>query len=142
MNGNAIDPSEGGDDLVTVLTCASEFEAETKIIVLKEAGIEAFSFGAVHGALPLSLKALQVPVQVRAGDADRARAVLAENKIESAGVDWDSVDVGEREDDLPLRKPGRMPLLARIGFVLAMIVLATMLAGIAWSAVLAIMSKW
>ncbi len=131
-----------GDDLVTVVTCASEFEAATKAAVLEEAGIEAFTFGAVHASLPLPTKFLQVPVQVRAAALDRAKAALAENKVESASVDWDSVDVGEREDTLPLRKPRRMPLPARIGFVLAMIVLATMLLGIVWSAVIAIVSKW
>jgi hypothetical protein len=130
------------DDLVTVLMCATEFEAATRVAVLNEAGIEAFSFGGVQAALPLQAKFLQVPVQVRAGDFDRAKAVLEENTIVSASVDWDSVDVGEREDHLPLHAPGRMPWPARIGFVLAMVVLATMLAGIAWSAVVAVLSKW
>jgi hypothetical protein len=128
---------------VTVLTCGSEFEAATRVAVLNEAGIEAFAFGNAQAALPLNtLKVLRVPVQVRAADADRARAVLEENAAESSSIDWGSVDVGEREDSLPLRAPGRMPWPARIGFVLAMIVLITMLLGIALSAVIAIFSKW
>lgn len=136
------DHGSGGDDLVTVVSCATEFEAATKVAVLEDAGIDAFVFGIAHSSLPLGQKFLAVPVQVRAADLERAKAVLSENKVESASVDWDSVDIGEREDELPLRKPGRMPLPAKIGFALAMFILATMLIGIVWSAFAAMLSKW
>jgi hypothetical protein len=79
---------------------------------------------------------------VRAADLERAKAALSENTIESASVDWDSVDIGEREDELPLRPPGRMPWPAKIGFALAMFILATMLIGIVWSAIVAMFSSW
>lgn len=130
------------DDLVTVVSCSSEFEAATKVAVLEEAGIDAFVFGSSHAALPLSQRFLAVPVQIRAGDLERARAVLNENQRDSPSIDWDSVDVGERDDDLPLREPGKMPWPAKVGFALAMIVLASMIAGVLWGAILAIVSRW
>lgn len=126
----------GSNDLVTVFTYASEFEAQTKAAVLHEAGIDAFVFGSVYGTLPLATKFLRVPLQVRAADVERARAVLVESKIEAASVDWDSVDLGERDDRLPLHKPGRMIWPARVGFVLAMFILVTFLAGFVWSLIL------
>ena len=43
-------------------------------------------------------------------------------------LDWDEVDVGERDDDLPLTPVNRMPLLARIGFAVAVAVLILTLA--------------
>jgi hypothetical protein len=128
------DAASAGDDLVTVVSCMTEFEAASKVAVLEDAGIEAWTFGAHHSALPLSQRFLGVPVQVRAADLNRARTALDENLTDSPSIDWDSVDIGEREDSLPLNPPGRMPLPARIGFVLAMIILAITLAGLAWSA--------
>ena len=68
----------------------------------------------------------------RAADVDRAKAALAENKIQAASVDWDSVDVGAREDALPLHKPGRMPWLIRAGFLVAVLAIVLMLACFAY----------
>ena len=135
-------PPDPGDDLVTVVTCPTEFEASTKVAVLEEAGIDAFVFGAVHAALPLGQKLLAVPVQVRAADLEQAKAALSENRANAPSIDWDSVDIGEREDNLPLGQPGRMPWPAKIGFALAMIVLGVMLAGVAWGAFGAMFSRW
>lgn len=135
-------PLDPGDDLKTVVSCMTEFEAATKVAVLEEAGIDAFIFGAAHSALPLNQKFLSVPVQVRASDLERARAALCENSADAPSIDWDSVDLGERDDDLPLRAPGRMPWPARIGLILAMFILATMLVGIGWGAIQAIFSRW
>ncbi len=140
--GAADEGGNAGDDLVTVISCATEFEAATKVAVLEEAGISAFVFGSAHSALPLSQKFLAVPVQVRAADLERARIVLSENHRDSPSIDWDSVDIGEREDDLPLNAPGRMPWPAKVGFVLAMIVLGTMILGVIWGAIVAVVSRW
>ena len=63
-----------------------------------------------------------MPVQVRRADLERARAALEKNTSDSVDLDWDEVDVGEREDHLPLTPVNRMPLLARIGFALAVAV--------------------
>lgn len=131
-----------GDDLVTVVSCATEFEAATWVAVLEEAGIDGFVFGGAQAALPLGQKFLAVPVQVRAADLERARAALNDNRADAPSIDWDGVDIGEREDDLPLRTPGRMPLPAKIGFALALIILAMTLTSIAWGAVAALFSAW
>jgi hypothetical protein len=120
------------DDLVTVTTCATEFEAQTKAAVLREADIDAVVFAAAHAALPLGGKFFGVPVQVRAADVDRAKAALAENKIQAASVDWDSVDIGVREDALPLHEPGRMPWLIRAGFLVAVLAIVLTLACFAY----------
>jgi hypothetical protein len=139
-------PSDGqrtsDDDLVTVVTCATEFEAATKVAVLQDAGIESFAFGAAHAALPLQARFLQVPVQVRAADLERAQAILDDNRRDAPSIDWDRVDVGERDDALPLRASGHMPWPAKIGFALAMLVLAVMVASVAWSAIAAIATRW
>lgn len=125
----------GDDDLVTVTSCASEFEAATKVAVLQDAGIEAFAFGSVHASLPLGQKFLSVPVQVRLADVERARAALDDNRKNAPSIDWDSVDVGEREDALPLKPVGRMPLAALVGYLTAIVfILVTVIMIIWWLA--------
>jgi hypothetical protein len=71
-------------------------------------------------------------VQVRAADLERAKATLSENKVEAASIDWDSVDIGEREDELPLSAPGRMPWLAMIGWLVAVAGLVAGLVLVIW----------
>ncbi|UCD74405.1 MAG: hypothetical protein JSV91_11510 [Phycisphaerales bacterium] len=115
------------DDLQTVATAKSEFEAHAVIAVLKEAGIEAFAFGYVKQALPLDLKFTDVPVQVRAGDFQRARAELRQNISDSVDLDWDEIDVGEREDNLPLASQRRLPSPMRAAIVIGGIILLAVL---------------
>ncbi len=110
------------DALATLRTVGSEFEAHTLVAVLREEGIEAHAFGAMHASLPLGQRRFGVPVQVRRADLERARAALEKNTSDSVDLDWDEVDVGEREDHLPLTPVNRMPLLARIGFAVAIAV--------------------
>ncbi len=110
------------DALATLRTVGSEFEAHTLVAVLREEGIEAHAFAALHASLPLGQRRFGVPVQVRRADLERARAALKKNASDSVDLDWDEVDVGEREDHLPLTPVNRMPLLARIGFAVAVAV--------------------
>ncbi len=110
------------DALETLRTVNSEFEAHTLVAVLREEGIEAHVFAAMHASLPLGQRRFGVPVQVRRADLERARAALEKNATDSVDLDWDEVDVGEREDQLPLTPVNRMPLLARIGFAVAVAV--------------------
>ena len=107
------------DKLTTLLEARSEFEANMAVAVLAEAGIEAFAFGEAYGALPLNARFMRVPVQVRASELAQAKAALSQNISDSVDLDWDEVDVGQREDALPLSTPGRMPLAARIAFAVA-----------------------
>ncbi len=110
------------DALETLRTVGSEFEAHTLVAVLREEGIEAHAFAAMHASLPLGQRHFGVPVQVRRADLERARTALEKNATDSVDLDWDEVDVGEREDHLPLTPVNRMPLLARIGFAVAVAV--------------------
>ena len=122
------------DALETLRTVSSEFEAHTLVAVLREEGIEAHAFGARHASLPLGQRHFAVTVHVRRADLERARAALEKNATDSVDLDWDEVDVGEREDDLPLTPVNRMPLLARIGFAVAVAVVVLTVAAkmISW----------
>ncbi len=120
--------TQNPENLVTVTSTPTEFEAHTIVAVLREEGIEAFAFGTFGGSLPLGGVFTSVPVQVRQSDLQRARLALRQNVADSVDLDWDEVDVGERKDELPLRPVGQMPLLAKVAFtVAAMLILLTLL---------------
>ena len=111
------------DDLQTVTTAKSECEAHAIIAVLAEAGIEAFAFGYVTQALPLDMKFTNVPVQVRAGDYERAKAELRQNVSDSVDLDWDDIDVGEREDKVPLSSQRKLSPAVRAVIVIGGVIL-------------------
>jgi hypothetical protein len=114
---------EDPDDLVTIITTETEFEAQTLALVLRNAGIEAVTFGSSFSALPVQQHWNRVPLQVRRRDAERARARLIVVKQESIDIDWDSVDIGEREDRHPLTPIGHVPALARVGLVVGILLI-------------------
>ncbi|MDY7109177.1 MAG: DUF2007 domain-containing protein [Planctomycetota bacterium] len=118
------------DELATLLRAHTPFEAHTLAAVLADAGIEAFVFDSAYAGFGLSLVPGKggVPLQVRRGDVEQARRVIRENASDSIDIDWAEVDVGERADTLPLHRPDRMPMLARLAFAVTVLVL---LAGLA-----------
>jgi hypothetical protein len=117
------------DALVTLVRAQTDFEANIIVSILTDAGIKAVAFGGAYGALPMNVRFMRVPVQVRAADVEAAQAALQANVSDSIDLDWDEVDVGEREDELPLSTPGRMPVAAKIAFALALLLIfGTMLA--------------
>jgi hypothetical protein len=121
------------DEAATLLTVQSAFEAHTIVAVLKSAGIPARAFDAEDAGFGPSFRPATrgVPVQVPVADLQRAREVVEAGVSESVDIDWDAVDLGTREDNLPLREPGRMPILARIAFYLALLlVLVAVIAGV------------
>jgi hypothetical protein len=120
----SVDDLKNPNYLVTLVTKPTEFEAHALVAVLREAGIEAFVFGGLHALLPLSEMVTPVPVQVRRADLEAARAAMEQNVADSVDLDWNLVDVGQRIDNVPLTTRSGMPLLARIGFGMALIVLA------------------
>ena len=106
------------DRMVTLTTAATEYAANITVVVLADAGIEAKAFGGLATVLPGvyggAPSVFGVPVQVRARDFEEARQVLSANKRDSIDIDWDAVDVGEREDDSPLTPVGHTPIAATI----------------------------
>ena len=113
-----VDPAK----LVPAVLADGEFAAETKAEVLRAEGIDAFVFAAERswtGGLGLPGINQQVPVLVKREDVERARKILEQRIEDSVDLDWDEVDVGEREDKLPLHEVGRMPLPARVGLAVA-----------------------
>ena len=124
---------ESADALTTLLTVQSAFEANTIVAVLQDAGIDAVAFDAEDAGFGPTFRpeVRGVPVQVPRCDLERAREAVEAGVSASVDIDWDAIDIGVREDDLPLREPGRMPLLARIAFVIAvLLVLAGLIAGV------------
>lgn len=151
--------SGSDDDLVTVTTANTEFHANTLVALLEDAGIKAFAFAHVHGSLPLESRRIQVPVQVRKVDFDRATQVLANRLDEASRIDWQNVDVGETdvrdqrieerdtssEPSSPLgtrsSEPARssgMPIVARLGFYAAIAFLIVFLGMMIVAVILAV----
>lgn len=115
-----------GDDLAAVAVTATEFEAQTKAALLQAEGIEATVASNAGPWGVVSASGIGASVLVRREDLDRARSLIKDTIEDSVDLDWDEVDVGQREDDLPLRPPGRMPLMAMIGMA---VVAAILIAG-------------
>jgi hypothetical protein len=122
-----VNDSKDPDDLVTLVSKPTEFEAHALVVVLEEAGINAFAFGMPQSLAPLGGPVTAVPVQVRRADLERAQRAMEKNIADSVDLDWDSVDVGERTDRLPLTTRRGMPWPARIGFAVAAAALIIML---------------
>ena len=109
-----------------VVRVPSEFEAHTIAAILRESGIDAtVAPGAPSwtGQIALSPGAQGSAVVVRSADLQRARTVLRESDRDSIDLDWDEVDVGDRDDNLRLTPVGRMPIPAKIAAALAAAIL-------------------
>jgi hypothetical protein len=114
------------DELAVVVRVPTEFEAHTIAAILHESGIEAtVAPGAPTwtGQIALGATDQGSAVVVRSDDLRRARTVLDESDRDSVDLDWDEVDVGDREDNLPLTPVGRMPIPAKIAAALAAAIL-------------------
>ena len=118
-----VDPAS----LVPAVVVDDEFAAETKAEVLRSEGIEAFVFAGERswtGNMGIPGYAQQVPVLVKREDVDRAREILERRIADSVDLDWDEVDVGEREDSIPLHAVGHVPWPAKLGLMLGLAILA------------------
>lgn len=113
--------------LVPAVFVDNEFAAQTKAEVLRSEGIDAFVFAAERiwtGGLGFPGYDQNVPVLVKREDVERARRILEQRIADSVDLDWDEVDVGEREDNIPLHRVGRMPLIAMLGLALGLAIVA------------------
>ena len=81
------------EDLITIITPQTEFEANVLAIVLRDHGIEAFVFATptIGIGVPLSGGMRGVPLQVARGDVERAQQILLENRRHSIDIDWDEL---------------------------------------------------
>ena len=88
------------DDLVTLVTPPTEFEANLLAIVLQDNGVEAkvFAIPTIGIGIPLSGGLQGVPLQVRASDVEKARQILLENKRHSVDIDWDELELSGSEE--------------------------------------------
>jgi hypothetical protein len=118
--------TDENDELAVVVRVPTEFEAHTIAAILHEGGIKAtVAPGAPSwtGQIALGATDQGSAVVVRSDDLRRARTVLDESDRDSVDLDWDKVDVGDREDNLPLTPVGRMPIPAKIAAALAAAIL-------------------
>ncbi len=118
------------DDLEPIAQTDTEFEAQTKAAVLRAEGIDCAVISNAPswtGQMPVSPTGRGAFVLVKRQDADQARKILEQRIADSVDLDWDEVDVGEREDTLPLRPVNGMPLPAKIA---AALIALTLLAGL------------
>jgi hypothetical protein len=127
--------------LLTVVEASSEFEAQTIVAVLAEAGIEAAVFPLATIPIPDPLRnrpAGRMPVQVAAADLERARAALADAKDAAEQLDWNEVDVGDPPPEVAAvldrrRGPRRMRFLALVVLAIAVLLsLAVIASSVPW----------
>lgn len=125
-------PRPSNDELVTLLTATSEFAANAIVVVLEDAGIPAVAFGTVQSGFGLGHPIVfGTPVQVRSEDLELAQATLNQARQDSIDIDWDQVELGEREDQLPLGQGG-VSLALALGFTATALVLLTGLVAAIW----------
>jgi len=121
--------SDDPDDPVPLVTTTTAFEAEAIVALLSDSGIRATAVGTHFSPLGMGLGIglgrphQRVTVEVRQRELDAARRLLQQRMADSVDIDWDAVDLGEREDDLPLNRPGRLPWPVLVGYVVAAILL-------------------
>lgn len=88
------------DELVSIAEKLDPIEANLCKVYLEEAGIESFLYGedAVGTFSPLTVAGPGVQVMVRAADAARAKAVLAE-RASSQEIDETEFDGGAEDEE-------------------------------------------
>lgn len=119
--------------LEPVVVVSTEFEAQTKAAVLDSEGIDCrviTQTPAWTGSITLGSSLQGTAVLVKPEDLERAKAILDHCVADSVDLDWDEVDVGEREDYLPVGPVGRVPRLAKIALTIFLLSLLAWLLGI------------
>ena len=113
---------------VSLLRAGDEFQAQTIAMALREIGIDAVVIPrAANDALPGIARqdaADGVTILVPRHQVEISRRFLQQQASELQNLNWDEVDVGEREDRTPLHPHGRTPLLARLGGAVGLIIVA------------------
>ncbi len=89
-------------DLARVAQTATEFEAHAKAAVLHEEGLDAkviCDSPAWTGQIGLGHNEYIASVWVRREDLEEASQLLEQTVADSVDIDWDEVNVGQREDE-------------------------------------------
>jgi hypothetical protein len=119
---------EGGGAIVTLARVATPFEAHALVAILDDEEIESWVAEREISGPSIPAPAREsVTINVRSSDLVRARAAIEGRKSDSIDIDWDSIDVGERDDQLPLTTVGRVPPLAQIALAALVALLAIVL---------------
>jgi len=108
-------------DLVTLMTVPSEFEANLLAIVLRDNGIKAFVFGTSALGIGIPNNRLGAQLQVQQDDVIKATQVLTANKRDSMDIDWDELELAG--SNAKVHEPATMSLPAKIAFLITAIVL-------------------
>lgn len=123
----------GNVELVTLIEATSEFAAHAIVVVLEDAGIPAVALETHSASLPIGrFQGFGTPVQVRKSDLELARRTLDQTRQDSVDIDWDQVELGEREDTLPLSKGGVSMMLV-LGFTATALVLLLGVVAAIWT---------
>jgi hypothetical protein len=133
MNDDREQTGHFGDTAV-LMTAESLFHAGAIVEALAAHDIEALAapdiqYGA--GAHPSSATK-PVRVLVHINDLERARAALRQNREDAADINWDDVETpGAMNAVPPPTSPhhARMPMLGKLGFVAAVILIIIMIVG-------------
>ncbi len=125
------DPQQNPEELVTLLSAATAFEANVIAASLNDAGIEAKALTAeadLDSPLSLARQKPVAPVLVRRRDLERARTHLAETQDGAAAIDWSQADDTPEAEVLAEAREGLG--WARRGFLL--LVLIALVLAICW----------
>lgn len=119
---------DSADGWVMIASARSQLEAQMIVATLRDVEIDALCDEPMLLPLDDALRQRRMRVQVRVpARQERAAQTALRRHVEQArGIDWDSVDVGQRVDSIVGRTPGGVPVLAMAVAVLALIGLATM----------------
>ncbi len=123
-------------DLARAAQTATEFEAHAKAAVLHEEGIDArviCDSPTWTGQISLGHNKYNASVWVRREDLEAAQHILTQTVADSVDIDWDEIDVGQREDESSEEYHQVMPATAKLAFLVTLIVV---LLGLALSVVL------
>lgn len=134
-------PGGSASGLVTVCEANGEFEAQTLVAILAEAGIDAHVFPLATIPIPDPFRARapgRMPVQVAAADLERATEAIAAARESAARIDWDEVEVGDPPPEVAAalggrRRRGRLRFLALAIVAIAVLVaIASLASSVPW----------
>lgn len=138
------DPDDPRDAPVVLRVYDRPFPAHADRAVLEEEGIGAQVIDVLSSGVGLgggAAAAMRVDLLVRRRDLDRAARLLEDNRRDSVDIDWNEIDLGEPADRTAARIAGRlgdpdaaearrMPPLAIVGFVVAVVLVILLVFGV------------